>query len=163
MVLATRKEAMRIVYESAFLRIQHDAAFRTLELEWLDFANSEQVRMGMLEGLGHAHRLHARAWIGNLKRMRVIRPQDQQWIYETWFPRFAQLGIRRLAIVESDDKLNRMGVAQIMQHAVGSVPLATAYFQDVEAARTWASRYTNDTLPVLLEAPAVSYPGTDVW
>ncbi|MCB2410016.1 hypothetical protein [Hymenobacter lucidus] len=128
---------MQTLFTSSYLRIHHDGFAHALELEWLDFANSAQLRTGLNTGLQLASQYHVRAWIGNLKHMHVIRPQDQEWINTDWFPRFAQLDVLHMAVVESEDVLNRQGVTHIMHHALGLAPLSTAYFRTVEEARHW--------------------------
>lgn len=128
---------MKTLFTSSYLLIHHDGFGHALELEWLDFANSFQLREGMLEGLRLARLYHIRAWIGNLRGMRVIRPIDQAWLNEEWFPEFAQLNITHMAIVESEDVLNRQGVTQVMHRAGAMAPLSTAWFKTVEEARTW--------------------------
>lgn len=128
---------MKTLFTSSYLLIHHDGFGHTLELEWLDFANSADLRTGMEEGLRLAELYQVRAWIGNLRGMRVIRPIDQEWLNNDWFPRFAALNITQMAIVESEDVLNRQGVTQVMHRAGSMAPLSTAYFPTIEAARSW--------------------------
>ncbi|PJJ60341.1 hypothetical protein [Hymenobacter chitinivorans] len=128
---------MQTLFNAPFLQIHYDGFAHAIELEWLDFANSSELRQGLNAGLTLAQQYHVRAWIGNLKQMRVIRPQDQDWINNDWFPRFARLDILHMAVVESDDVLNRQGVTHVMQRANGLAPLSTAYFINTEAARRW--------------------------
>ncbi|TGE14379.1 hypothetical protein [Hymenobacter elongatus] len=128
---------MQTLFTTPYLQISHDGFAHALELEWLDFANSAELRTGLDTGLRLAEQYHVRAWIGNLKLMRVIRPKDQEWINTDWFPRFSQLDILNMAVVESDDVLNRQGVTHVMHNATGLAPLSTAYFSHVEDARHW--------------------------
>jgi hypothetical protein len=128
---------VQTLFTTPYLQIHHDGFAHALELEWLDFATSEELRQGLNTGLELAAEYHARAWIGNLKHMRVIRPHDQDWINTDWFPRFSQLDILHMAVVESEDVLNQLGVSHVMHTATGLAPLSTAYFSTVESARHW--------------------------
>ena len=128
---------MQTLFTAPYLRIHHDGFAHALELEWLDFADSAALRTGLDTGLELAAQYHVRAWIGNLKRMRLIRPQDQEWINTDWFPRFSRLDVLHMALIESQDVLNRQGVTRIMHRAHGLTPLSTAYFSTVEEARSW--------------------------
>ncbi|RPD45690.1 hypothetical protein DNI29_16155 [Hymenobacter sediminis] len=141
------------VYESSYLLIHHDPANRLLELEWTHPVSGQQLRDGLTAGLQYAEELQIRAWIGNMKNLQTIVFPDQQWIYEEWFPRFARLGVRRLAVVELGDSGSRIGIAQIMRHTEGLTPLATAYFATAEAARGWAQHWRDE--PML---PSTSFP-----
>ncbi|QKG57953.1 hypothetical protein GKZ68_15795 [Hymenobacter sp. BRD128] len=137
---------MSIIYRTSFVQVRHDPAGATLETEWLDFANSEQLRSALTESLrlGRQHRV--RGWIANNTLLRTIRPADQDWISQEWFPEFAKLGVQRMAIVESQDALNRMGISTIMQRATAHTPFATQYFAEAAPARHWAAS-TGTTTP----------------
>ncbi|GAB3638390.1 hypothetical protein GCM10027422_39800 [Hymenobacter arcticus] len=122
--------------------MHHDPIGATLETEWLDFANSEQLRGALTEALRLGRQLRVRGWIGNNTLMRTIRPADQEWMSHTWFPEFARLEVQRLAVVVSQDALNQMGISNILQKSTNHTPFDTQYFSDIEAARRWAASAT---------------------
>lgn len=130
---------MPIIYRTSFVHLHHDLAGATLETEWLGFVNSEQLRSSLTEALRLARQHQVKGWVANNTLLRTIRPADQDWINQEWFPEFAKLGVRRLAIVESQDALNRMGITNIIQRATEHIPFDTQYFSDVTAARHWAA------------------------
>ena len=129
---------MPVIYRVPYLLLHHHSTGPVLETEWLDFANSEQIRSSLTEALrlGRVHRVQG--WIGNNLKMRTIRPADQDWMNQTWFPEFAKLGVKRLAVVVSQDALNQMGISHILQRASEHVPFDTQYFSDPAEARRWA-------------------------
>ncbi len=137
---------MPIIFDAPYLRIHLDPARAVLETEWLGFCNSEELRSSLREALalGRAHGV--RGWIGNNLLMRTIRPIDQDWMNETWFPEFARLGVKRLAVVMAKDALNRMGVDHILQRATSHTPFDTQYFSDILQARQWAGETTSNLL-----------------
>jgi len=137
---------MPILYQTSFLQLHHHAAGATLETEWLDFVNSEQLRTALNEALRLARQYRVQGWIANNTLLRTLRPADQDWINQTWFPEFAKLGVKRLAIVESQDALNRMGISNIMQRATAHAPFDTQYFADAEQARRWAAGVPSGTV-----------------
>jgi len=138
---------MPVVYRTSFLHLNHDPAGATLETEWLGFVNSEQLRSSLAEALRLARQLRVKGWVANNILLRTIRPADQDWINEVWFPEFAKLGVERLAIVISQDGLNRMGIENIMQRATKHLPFDTKYFADAPEARHWAA--VTSTAPAL--------------
>lgn len=131
---------MAVVYRTNFIQLHHDLAGATLETEWLDFANSEQIRSSLTEALRLARQHRVKGWIGNNLKMRTIRPADQDWMNEQWFPDFAKLGVQRLAVVVSQDALNQMGINNILQRASAHTPFDTQYFASPEDARKWAAQ-----------------------
>ena len=134
---------MPVVYRTSYLMLHHDPAAATLETEWLGFVNSEQLRSSLLEVLRLARQHRIKGYIANNILLRAIRPTDQDWINEVWFPEFAKLGVQRLAIIMSQDGLNRMGIENIMQRATDHIPFDTQYFAEAEAARRWAAVASN--------------------
>ncbi|TVT40232.1 hypothetical protein FNT36_12140 [Hymenobacter setariae] len=130
---------MAIVYRTSYLLLHHDPTGATIETEWQGFVNSEQLRASLLEVLRLARQYRIKGYIANNVLLRTIRPADQDWINEVWFPEFAKLGVQRLAVVVSQDGLNRMGVDNIMQRATPHLPFDTQHFADAQAARQWAA------------------------
>ncbi|GAA4501138.1 hypothetical protein GCM10023172_22510 [Hymenobacter ginsengisoli] len=130
---------MSIIYRTSFVQLHHDPVGATLETEWLDFVNSEQLRSSLLEALRLGRQYRVRGWVANNTLLRTIRPADQDWIIQEWFPEFAKLAVQRLAIVESQDALNRMAIATIMQRATEYMPFETHYFAEAAQARRWAA------------------------
>jgi hypothetical protein len=130
---------MPVIYRTSYLLLHHDPTGHTLETEWQGFVNSEQLRTSLTEVLRLARQHRIQGYVANNTLLRTIRPADQDWINEQWFPEFAKLGVKRLAIVVSQDGLNRMGVSNIMQRATAHAPYDTQYFADADEARRWAS------------------------
>lgn len=133
---------MPIIYRTSFVQLHHDPTGATLETEWLDFTNSEQLRSTLTEALRLARQHRIKAWVANNTLLRTIRPADQDWINQEWFPEFTKLGVQRLAIVESQDALNRMAINSIMQRATAHIPFDTQYFAGADEARRWAAEAT---------------------
>ncbi len=134
------------LFSTPHVRLKVDEAAHLLETEWLGFCNSTELRGALNEALELGARFRVRGWVGNNLQMRTIRPQDQDWINTDWFPRFAQLGVERMALVVSNDALNRMGVDHIMSRATAHTPFAMQYFDNAESARAWAG-FANGATP----------------
>ena len=130
---------MAIAHQTPYIRLHVNAVTAVLETEWLGFCNSAELRLALQQSLVLARRHRVRGWIGNNRQMRTIRPNDQDWINEIWFPEFARLGVQRLAVVVSSDALNQMGVDSILQRATAHAPFETHYFSDIAEARLWVS------------------------
>ena len=141
---------MPIIYRTSYLLLHHDPVGATIETEWQGFVNSEQLRTSLLEVLRLARQYRVKGYIANNVLLRTIRPADQDWINEVWSPDFAKLGVRRLAIVISQDGLNRMGINNIMQRATEHIPFETQHFADTHTARTWAAVASADSGQPLL-------------
>jgi hypothetical protein len=130
---------MPVVYRTSYLLLHHDPISNVLETDWQGFVNSEQLRVSLAEVLRLARQHRIRGYIANNTLLRTIRPADQDWINEHWFPEFAKLGVQRLAVVLSQDGMNRMGVDNIMQRATAHIPFDTQHFASADEARRWAA------------------------
>jgi len=133
---------MPVIYRTSYLLLHHEPIGNTLETEWQDFVNSDQLRVSLAEVLRQARHHRIKGYIANNTLLRTIRPADQDWINEQWFPEFAKLGVQRLAVVVSQDGLNRMGVDNIMQRATAHIPFDTQNFTSADEARRWAAGTT---------------------
>jgi hypothetical protein len=138
---------MPVIYRTSFLLLHHEPIGNTLETEWQDFVNSDQLRVSLAEVLRQARHYRIQGYIANNTLLRTIRPADQDWINEQWFPEFAKLGVQRLAIVVSQDGMNRMGVDNIMQRATAHIPFDTQHFADAHEARRWAAGAPSTSQP----------------
>ena len=138
---------MPVVYRTSYLLLNHDPVGNVLETDWQDFVNSEQLRTSLTEVLRLARQYRIKGYIANNTLLRTIRPADQDWINEHWFPEFAKLSVQRLAIVVSQDGLNRMGVDNIMQRATAHIPFDTQHFASADVARRWAAGAASTSQP----------------
>lgn len=135
---------MSELYTSPYIRVSYDAATQLLEAEWLGFVNTTQLR-SELEGLLTAARgRRIRGYLFNHKKMRTIRPADQEWMATQWFTAFARLGVPRMAIVESDDALNRMGTNHVVQRATCGPAVEVRCFNSATQARLWLGTALNE-------------------
>jgi SpoIIAA-like len=108
-----------------------------ITLTWTGFAPSPVFRSILEDALLNV-RLHKLSfWLADLRGMNAILRQDEQWSSNDWFPRLANSGLRRMAILMSSDYFNQMSVERIMTNASPALPFEVRYFEDPEAARTW--------------------------
>ncbi len=108
-----------------------------ITLTWTGFAPSPIFRSILEDALMNV-RLHRLSfWLADLRQMNAILRQDEQWSANDWFPRLANSGLRRMAILASNDYFNQMSVERIMNNATPELPFEVAYFQDQAAARDW--------------------------
>lgn len=130
---------MKQVFASPHLQVfVYPGPHPTVELKWLDFANSEQLRENILEGLAAARAHHAKAWLADNTLLRAIRPKDFEWMGPAIIQPLDALGVRRIAVVESQDAINRMGVNAFLTATVPGTGISTRNFATIEEARAWA-------------------------
>lgn len=123
-------------FDESFLKISYNAEADCVIMEWKSFATSEEFRQGLNEGLKLIQQQQAANWLADLRKMEAIDPEDEQWSNEDWFPRALQAGIKRMAIVPSEDIFNSISVENIM-NAIAGTGLVTHYFKEPLEAKSW--------------------------
>jgi hypothetical protein len=118
----------------------HEGSHNTVELQWLDFANSEELRRNILEGLRLAQQYRAKSWLADNRLLRAIRPKDFEWMGPAIITPLDELGVKRIAVVESQDAINRMGVTAFLSAVVPGTGITTHYFTTPEEARAWSAQ-----------------------
>lgn len=132
---------MEKVYASSHLNIYlHSGAHNTLELEWLGFVNSAELQLSLLEALRLARRYAIKSWLADNRLIRAIRPKDFDWMGEHIIMPLDRLGVLRIAVVESLDAMNRMGVTMFLSSIIPDTRITTQYFSALGEARTWANQ-----------------------
>lgn len=131
---------MKTIFSNAHLIISlhenpvHDA----IEIQWLDFVPSADFRAGLLEMLRLARLHRVRAWVADNRLIRALRPVDLAWAGSDVIAPMSKLGVRRLAIVESQDAMNRMGVNSMLATVIPNTQLTSQLFPTMTEARAWA-------------------------
>jgi len=131
----------RCFYEAGFLVVSpgciHSGQYAIVGLKWLDFANSEQLRENILRGLDFAREYRVKVWLADNSLLRAIRPKDFEWMGPAIITLLNQLGVQRIAVVESQDAINRMGVSTFLSATLPGTSITTRDFATVAEARAW--------------------------
>lgn len=131
---------MEKVFASPHINIYlHTGPHNTLELEWLGFANSDELRGSLLEGLRLAREHGIKSWLADNRLLRAIRPKDFEWMGPAIITPLNEMGLARIAIVESQDAINRFGVNAFMASVIPNTHITNQLFASCDEARAWAN------------------------
>lgn len=120
-----------------YVTVSSEPGSGLITLTWTGFAPSPVFRSILEDALMNVRLRQLKFWLADLRKMNAILRQDEQWSTNDWFPRLAQTGLERMAILTSSDYFNQMSVDRIMDNATPDLPFAVSYFDDPEAARSW--------------------------
>lgn len=132
---------MDLLFSTSYINISlHSGpSHKTIEIQWLDFVPSNELRTSMREML-HLARLHeAKAWIADNRLIRAMRTADLAWAGPEVIEPMSALGVRRFAAVESLDAMNRMGVTALLADVIPNTKMTHRFFPTIEEARAWAT------------------------
>ena len=130
------KPANDVYVDQPYLSIRWDGAHKHVLSEWKGFANSEELRSGLLRGIKAITDNHATAYVSDARKLRVIVHEDQKWIQETWLPLAMQAGLKRVAFVTAPTGLGKVTIEDVVV-LVDHHGLESRTFSSVAAARQW--------------------------
>ncbi|OON71063.1 hypothetical protein [Hymenobacter sp. CRA2] len=145
---------MIILYEKPYLRIAYVRQHRLLEVQWLHSSISAgEFRDAYWQALLLAERYQARAWLSDFRAMPLPQEAEVQWLEKYWYPRYVELKLDKVAIVNSGSEAGRRRLTEIIQraNAAGHTNRPDPmYFDDLETARAWVRKpLTTGQLPSL--------------
>jgi hypothetical protein len=125
--------------DEPYLTIRWDGAHSHVLSEWKGFANSAELRAGLLKGIQAISDNHAMAYVSDARKLKVIVHEDQRWVQEKWLPLAIQAGLRRLAFVTAGTGLGKATIEDTVV-LVDNHGLESRTFSSVEAARHWVAQ-----------------------
>ncbi|MBG8554075.1 hypothetical protein [Hymenobacter guriensis] len=115
----------------------HTAACPAIELQWLSFANSTSFRQSVSQGLQLALEHRVQGWIADDRLLGPVRPKDLDWVHRTVLLPLSRMGLRRFALLASDDPLNRLTIDRMYEQAETDIAFELRRFDEIEEARRW--------------------------
>lgn len=126
-----------IYVNEPYLSIGWDGLHHHVYSEWRAFANSAELRTGMLKGLTAIRDNQAAAFVSDARKVKVIVHEDQKLIKEIWMPQAVRAGLQRLAFVTAATGLGKVTVEEV--GLVDDHGLQSRTFDSMEAAKQWVS------------------------
>lgn len=127
-----------IYYQSEYVTIKYFAKEKLVFTQYHGFTPSDELRKILDLSLVLLSTKEVELGLGDNRDMKVIRPADQDYINNVWFPRFLKLSkIRKSATIESTDIFNRMATENILTKIEGRIPFEIQYFDSLETACEW--------------------------
>lgn len=139
--LARRSVPMSVLLDFPFLTVHlHPGPGPVLETEWLGFAGSAEFREALTQTVDAARQHGVRGWVADDRRLGPVRPVDMDWVATWLLPTLDALGIRRFALLEAEESLNRFLINNMYREATPDLArMEFRAFADAAEARAWAS------------------------
>lgn len=141
------------LYTSPHMQLSVDEARQMLEWRWTaHFAPSKQLRASLENICATLKSVGARRWLLDHTHMKVVGPEDQDWIVSTWLPswiRDTNPDTRcRVAVVNSRDHFGRISTVRIVKRVMASVgDLSVEIFDDLQSAEHWLNQDDTESNP----------------
>ena len=75
--------------------------------------------------------------LNDIKQMKVLKPEVQEWLNTDWFPRAQKIGLKYFAFVVPDDIFGKMSMDGANKNAQNAFGMEIQYFNNVDAATNW--------------------------
>lgn len=75
--------------------------------------------------------------LNDIKRMKVLKPEVQEWLNTVWFPKAKQVGLKYFAFVVPDDIFGKMSMDGANRNATNTFGIEIQYFNSRESAKSW--------------------------
>lgn len=128
--------------DASFLRVNWDDDLKCVVMDHKDvFVEGEEYRTALTKVLDLVEEKRCIRLLADGRKMKIITPEDQRWIEQTWLPRSKRLGIRYSALILPKSVVSTMAVNRIMERFTSAggkdVEIIRAYFDDIPNARAW--------------------------
>lgn len=128
---------MHIEHEDDDARIEVNPGFHLARLTWKAPVPGPRYRAVLLRLMEVVERNGLTNWLSDGRRMGPILYADQAWTMQELVPKLVSVGMKRIAIVSSEDVLNQIAVDRMVGATPADVPYAIAFFEDPSIAQLW--------------------------
>ena len=119
--------------------IYFDKDLDCVVMEWDGYATSKQFKQGTELMLNTLIQNNCSKVLADIKDMKIIAMEDQQWLNEEFLPRATSFGFKAIAIVKPDYYFNQVAVETI-SYKVDKKKLTINFFDNIEDAKEWLSK-----------------------
>ena len=119
--------------------IYFDPEINSVMMEWNGYATSKQFKEGTELMLNTLIRNNCSKVLADIKDMKIIGMEDQQWLNEEFLPRATKFGFKAIAIIKPDYYFNKVAVETI-SYKVDKDKLTINFFDNTKEAREWLGK-----------------------
>jgi len=117
----------------------HTGPAAALEMRWLSYVPGAEFRASVGQALALARQQPLAGWIADDRLLGAVRPRDLDWVLQEVLPAIEAAGVRRFALLESRDVINRRTIAGMYEQALPARRFEVRQFADASLARAWAT------------------------
>jgi hypothetical protein len=127
----------RDVYaDDPWVSIRWDREHASVFSEWKGFANSAELRAGMMKIIDVIRDHHAASFVSDNQKLEVVANADQLWIRDSWTPLAVAAGLKRIAVVLAPRGLGKIASEAVLSQ-IGKTAFVTNTFGTVSEAIAW--------------------------
>lgn len=125
-------------YDNEYITIKYFEKEKLLFSKYHGFVPSEEFRKILDFSIEVLSRYDIELGLADQVEMKAIRPADQDYVNNIWFPQFLEVSkIVKSATVESTDVFNKMATDSLLKKLEGKIPFEIHFFNSIEKACQW--------------------------
>jgi len=136
-----------IYLETDCAKVIHHKDTNTMEIFWLDFANTENYQK-VFDVVYEVIKKHKTPfWLSDMRQAKVVKIENREWLQTVFIPKVFALDIlRKGAYILSENAFNKMYLESIKKdlEKQDEYNFETKYFTDRESALTWLIKDIDD-------------------
>ena len=125
------------IYQSKNVTLSYDDETGILTHTWHEYSPSKEYQECLEKSFEMMCKHHAKKWIFDQKKVKVISPQDQKWVVEVWTPKVIRKlgrGIKS-AVILGENIFGEVSIKNLVDATTHQVE--TKFFEDIETAQKW--------------------------
>lgn len=122
--------------QTTIYNIYFDKETDCVVMEWDGYATSEQFKEGTELMLNTLIQHNTSKVLADIKDMKIIGMQDQQWLDTHFLPRAVKFGFNAIAIIRPDSYFNKVAVESV-SYKVDKEKLTINFFDNTDDAKNW--------------------------
>ncbi len=104
---------------------------------FIGFLTPDEFKTVANQLLGILESKRLKKQLNDIKLMKVLKPEVQEWLNTDWFPRAQKIGLKYFAFVVPDDIFGKMSMDGANKNAPNAFGIEIQYFNNLESAKTW--------------------------
>lgn len=123
-------------YDKKYCKIYYYQELNCVCLQWQGFAQVEEFQEACDFSLDLLIKYNASKMIADNTNAKVVSPENQEWLTQTWFPKAYTKGYRTSAVIVSKDLFNEITVKKIVNQ-MDAGKFEVQFFKNMEDAKSW--------------------------
>ena len=113
-----------ILFKEKYCEISFDESNKILTAKWIGYLKPETIRAGCEKIVEATERHQVLNHISDQRELKVLSKECQQYLTDEWFPAVAKAGMKKIAILVSEDVFAQATVANVNTKA-GNLQIAS--------------------------------------
>lgn len=131
---------MRTIRNDGLVRIDVDVEQSLITSQWKGYVPSDEYRAALWQILEQVREHKLSLWLSDTREMGIILRADEKWSMEVFVPELMKHGLRRVALVQSQDYFTQTVTERLAEATVAVAPFKVEMFSSAAPALGWLAK-----------------------